>query len=155
MLAVELVVIFVTIAVSGLLQPVMVMVRFVMDVVLLVAVNAQNNVEALALLDAPDALVIVLVLAVMDVNHVLVHVVENAKINVALVQDAMDVLVLAQEVVQDLVLDAIAAQEHVNLIVLAALLHVHLAVRTIALLSVCLVVSQIVTLLVATVAKAM
>lgn len=106
-------------------------------------------------LNALDAQVIVLVLVVMDVNHVLVHAVENVKINVALVQDVMDALVLALEVALDLVQDVIAAQEHVNLIVLVVLLHAHQDVRIIALLSVCLVVSQIVTLLVATVAKAM
>ena len=130
MLVMEHVVIFVTIAVSGLLQPVMVMVRFVMDVVLLVVVNAQNNVEALALLVALDALVIVLILVEMAVKVVLVHVVENAKINVALAQDAMDALVLVPEVALDLVQDVIAAQEHVNLIVLVVLLHVHKDVAT-------------------------
>lgn len=155
MYAVELVVIFVTIVVSGLLQPVMVLVRFVMDVVLLVAVNAQNNVVALVLLVALDALVIVLILVEMAARVALVHVVENVKINVALVQDVMDALVLALEVALDLVQDAIAAQEHVNLIVLVVLLHARQDVRIIALLSVYLVVSQIVTLLVATVAKAM
>lgn len=106
-------------------------------------------------LNALDAQVIVLVLVVMDVNHVLVHAVENVKINVALVQDVMDALVLAPEVALDLVQDVIAAQEHVNLIVLVVLLHARQDVRIIALLSVYLVVSQIVTLLVAIVAKAM
>ena len=106
-------------------------------------------------LNALDAQVIVLVLAAMVARVALVHVVENVKINVALVQDVMDALVLALEVALDLVQDAIAAQEHVSLIVLVVLLHAHQDVRIIALLSVCLVVSQIVTLLVAIVAKAM
>lgn len=107
----------------------------------------------LAPLDALDAQVIVLVLVVMAVRVALVHVVENVKINVVLVQDAMVVVALVQEVVQDLVLDAITVQALANLIVLVVLLIVPKDVMMPVQHNVHLVANQIVMLLAATLVK--
>ena len=96
MFAVELVVIFVPIAVSGLLRPLMAMVILVMGVVLLVAAHAQNNVEALALLDALDALVIVLILVEMDATEDVKDIAEAALATVILAVVAVIHVLVAQ-----------------------------------------------------------